>query len=119
IVVVFPAPFGPKNPKNSPAFTEKLTPLTASTPPGYVFFRSFTTMISSLIGAKYNCGVALRCMILATSGEHPMARKAKKAATPKKHPPETYQERNNPAQTPKFTPKPRPMPKQLPRRKAK
>jgi hypothetical protein len=31
IVVVFPAPFGPRRPNSSPASTEKLTPRTAST----------------------------------------------------------------------------------------
>ena len=31
MVVVFPAPFGPRSPKISPLFTLKLVPLTAST----------------------------------------------------------------------------------------
>jgi hypothetical protein len=34
IVVVFPAPFGPSRPNDSPAATEKLIPRTAWTPPG-------------------------------------------------------------------------------------
>ncbi len=32
IVVVFPAPFGPRNPKISPSITSKLTPFTALSP---------------------------------------------------------------------------------------
>ena len=33
IVVVLPAPFGPRNPNTSPGATEKETPRTASTSP--------------------------------------------------------------------------------------
>ena len=32
IVVLFPAPLGPRNPKNSPSFTPKSMPLTALVP---------------------------------------------------------------------------------------
>ena len=47
-VVLLPAPFGPSRPKNSPAWTAKDTPRTASTGgvlrvPAYVFRRSSTT----------------------------------------------------------------------------
>ena len=40
IVVVLPAPFGPKRPKTSPSAISNETPRTASTPPGKVFRRS-------------------------------------------------------------------------------
>ena len=43
MVVVLPAPFGPRNPKISPAPTEKPIPRTASTSP-YVLVRSSTSM---------------------------------------------------------------------------
>src|SRR6185503_12031377 len=47
-VVLLPAPFGPSNPKNSPASTSNATPRTASTAgvlraAGYVFTRFSTT----------------------------------------------------------------------------
>src|SRR5512142_521866 len=55
IVVVLPAPFGPRKPKISPRFTSKLTAFTASTftdlkkPVKKVFERSFTSMSASPI----------------------------------------------------------------------
>src|SRR5712691_9696684 len=48
MTVVFPAPLGPRNPKNSPAPTEKLTSLTAFTSswprPAYTLMRWSTSM---------------------------------------------------------------------------
>src|SRR5699024_9045427 len=44
MVVLLPAPFGPKNPKISPSDTVKLTPFTASSSL-YCFFKSFTSTI--------------------------------------------------------------------------
>jgi hypothetical protein len=43
MVVVLPAPLGPRKPKTSPLATSKLTPRTASTAPK-VFLRSFTSI---------------------------------------------------------------------------
>src|SRR5207245_1824577 len=42
IVVLFPAPFGPRNPKNSPSSTLKDILLTACVPSPYVFTRFST-----------------------------------------------------------------------------
>ena len=40
IVVVFPAPLGPRRPNTSPSAISNETPRTASTPPGNVFVKS-------------------------------------------------------------------------------
>jgi hypothetical protein len=45
-VVVFPAPFGPRNPTTSPARTSKETSRTASTP-AYRFARPRATIAAS------------------------------------------------------------------------
>ena len=49
MVVVLPAPFGPRNPKISPAPTEKPMPRTASTSP-YFLARSSTSMAAASCG---------------------------------------------------------------------
>jgi hypothetical protein len=47
MVVVLPAPFGPRNPKTSPFFTEKAIPSTAMVLPK-VFFKSFASMMPGI-----------------------------------------------------------------------
>jgi hypothetical protein len=47
MVVVFPAPFGPRNPKTSPFRTEKAIPFTATIVPK-VFFKSFASMMPGI-----------------------------------------------------------------------
>ena len=47
IVVDFPAPFGPRNPRTSPSLTEKETPFTAWKSPK-LFFRFFTSSMAFL-----------------------------------------------------------------------
>ena len=44
IVVVFPAPFAPRNPKTSPGPTEKLTPSSARTVPNVLTRESMTSV---------------------------------------------------------------------------
>ena len=44
IVVVLPAPFGPRNPKNSPTATATSIPSSARVPPGYSLTRPATSM---------------------------------------------------------------------------
>jgi len=40
-IELFPAPFGPSNPRTSPLATQKVFPLTAATPSEYTLTRSF------------------------------------------------------------------------------
>jgi len=49
-VVDFPAPFGPRKPKTSPASTRRSTPLTASTVPVRLLY-VFTTPLASTAAA--------------------------------------------------------------------
>ena len=51
IVVLFPAPFGPKKPTTSPSFTVKLISSTATKPPYFfvTFFTSITCLSSNLL----------------------------------------------------------------------
>ena len=51
MVVVFPAPFGPRRPKTVPSSTERSTPLTARTSPKD-FVRLFVVMIAFAMGAE-------------------------------------------------------------------
>src|SRR6266851_5350907 len=55
IVVLFPAPLGPKNPKNSPSLTAKDIPLTAFVPSPYVFTR-FSTCTEDVPLKAYRVG---------------------------------------------------------------
>src|SRR5262245_6192923 len=50
IVVVLPAPLGPRKPKTSPRPTVNETPCTARVPSGYTFVRSWTSITFSLTG---------------------------------------------------------------------
>ena len=52
IVVDFPAPFGPRNPRTSPSATEKDIPFTAWKPPKS-FFRHFTSSIPVVLSEKW------------------------------------------------------------------
>ena len=45
MVVLLPAPLGPRKPKTSPASTSKVTPSTALIPPLYTLTRSRTDMV--------------------------------------------------------------------------
>jgi hypothetical protein len=47
MVVVFPAPFGPRNPKASPFFTQNLIPSTATVLPK-VFLRSSASIMPGI-----------------------------------------------------------------------
>src|SRR5579864_1404549 len=47
IVVLLPAPFGPRNPKNSPSCTWNEIPSTAFVPSAYTTTRSLTSIISA------------------------------------------------------------------------
>src|SRR3989344_501097 len=49
IIVVFPAPFGPRSAKKSPAGTERETPFKASVPVAYVLNRSFIASADSAV----------------------------------------------------------------------
>ncbi len=76
-VVVFPAPFGPRNPKISPARTWKFTPSTASftgSPRrlgGYAIRRSFAWMtgVPGAVGEAFAIGVVVGMDGEATPGE--------------------------------------------------
>src|SRR3989344_1279028 len=53
MMVVFPAPLGPRSAKKSPAGTVSETPFRASVPLAYLFMRSFTTSAGSDMGGDY------------------------------------------------------------------
>src|SRR5579875_943808 len=58
IVVLFPAPFGPRNPKISPSKTVKETPSTALVFPSKLFVRSWMFSISLRGCSLTNCAVS-------------------------------------------------------------
>src|SRR5918994_7563057 len=58
MVVVFPAPFGPKKPKHSPPKTSKSTPLTASKPEK-LFFRPRASSVGSPVRAPLVLSVSV------------------------------------------------------------
>jgi len=88
IVVVLPAPFGPRRPKSSPGRTSKLTPRTASTEIGrrrttpvcvlYVRARSIASMAGVFVEGR-----SMGPTILAPGGEgQNQSRALKKIAAP-------------------------------------
>ena len=60
MVVLFPAPLGPRNPKNSPRATVQSMPETARVPSEYTFTRSSTTTISCSDNTIPPVGLVLR-----------------------------------------------------------
>src|SRR5512137_2901458 len=68
IVVLLPAPFGPRKPNISPFITENVMPSTARMSDPYTFFRSFTEIISSakscppLEGNDFEPGILVYCV---------------------------------------------------------
>src|SRR5688572_7560695 len=71
-VVVLPAPFGPRSPKQTPLASSKLTPSTARTP-GYCLTRSRTSMSAAIgAGCLARAAASTRCRPAPTRLEWPL-----------------------------------------------